>query len=334
MIQVTILDTRTLSAGRGRSVVPELLTNHRRVRSSDPEEAREQVGEVFCPHRLEPARGSRSLATRFNAVDVGTVGLSYLTYGAEVRIRPEPLRTFVLVQIPLTGRALVRGAGTEVFSDSRTATILDPDARFDMRWSADNAQLIIRLDRAALTRCAERLPDSAPPRLPSALDLTVPAVRSWLATVHLLRSDLDGPAGLRHPALQAQVEQLVIAQFVTALAVPSTPPPAAAPRTIRRAEQLIVDHAREPLTVEDVAEAVGLSVRALQEGFRRHIGVTPTARLREARLIGVRTELAAADPQSSSVSRIAAGWGFWHLGRFAIAYRERWGESPSVTLRS
>lgn len=144
---------------------------------------------------------------------------------------------------------------------------------------------------------------------------------------------------MAHPALLGQIEQLLITQLL--LAQPHTgsaefadgTAPAPVPRTVRRAEQLIVDHAREPLTIEDIAEAVGVSVRALQEGFRRHFDTTPTARLREARLVGVHAELVAADPARVTVSAVAAGWGFWHLGRFSAAYRERFGEPPSVTLR-
>jgi transcriptional regulator GlxA family with amidase domain len=170
------------------------------------------------------------------------------------------------------------------------------------------------------------------------MDLTTPAARSWLATVDLLRTDLDGPGGLRHPAVAPQVEQLVLSQFLAAhrhsgAAELAGDVPAPAPRVVRRAEQLIVDHAREALTVADVAEAVGLSVRALQEGFARHLGTTPTARLREARLVGVRAELLGADPARTTVSAVASAWGFGHLGRFAVDYRRRWDESPSATLR-
>ncbi|MEU2007723.1 helix-turn-helix transcriptional regulator [Nocardia sp. NPDC019302] len=106
------------------------------------------------------------------------------------------------------------------------------------------------------------------------------------------------------------------------------------PRPIRLAEQLIIDHAHEMLTVTDVAEAVGLSVRSLQEGFRRYLDTTPTARLREARLVGVHNALAAADPTKTTVAAVAADWGFWHLGRFSALYRRRWGVPPSVTLRA
>ncbi|MFC6258517.1 hypothetical protein ACFP5Z_15825 [Kocuria oceani] len=31
---------------------------------------------------------------------------------------------------------------------------------------------------------------------------------------------------------------------------------------------------------------------------------------------------------------VAARWGFTHRGRFAAAYRDRYGRSPAVTLRT
>jgi transcriptional regulator GlxA family with amidase domain len=46
---------------------------------------------------------------------------------------------------------------------------------------------------------------------------------------------------------------------------------------------IIEGHAAEPLTVEDVAEAVGIGVRALQQDFRRYLDTTPTNYLRGVR---------------------------------------------------
>ncbi|MBN9111998.1 MAG: AraC family transcriptional regulator [Pseudonocardia sp.] len=322
----------------------ELLSGYRRVHSRDLDEARERVGEVFCPHRLEVVARPTSQPVCFNSAGFGAIGLSYLDYGSTVRIRPQPLSSFVLVQIPLSGRALVRTGGTEIESDPTVASVPDPDADLDMTWEAGNAQLIIRVERAALEEQLERLlgrPPAAPLRLATKLDLTTPQARSWLSTVQMVRSDLDGPVGLTHPVLRTQAERLLMSQLLAAVPhsasdelLASTDGSApAVPRVIRRADALIEAHAREPLTVDDIAEAVGLSVRSLQEGFRRHYDTTPTARLREARLAGVRRELADADPTRRTVSQVAADWGFHHLGRFAVAYKERWGESPSETLR-
>ena len=46
-----------------------------------------------------------------------------------------------------------------------------------------------------------------------------------------------------------------------------------------------------------------------------------------------RRALRAADPRRTTVSAIALDCGFWELGRFAVAYRRTFGESPSDTLR-
>ena len=42
--------------------------------------------------------------------------------------------------------------------------------------------------------------------------------------------------------------------------------------------------------------------------------------------------LVRADRSTATVTDVATAHGFWELGRFAVAYRSLYGESPSVTL--
>ena len=71
---------------------------------------------------------------------------------------------------------------------------------------------------------------------------------------------------------------------------------AGTPASVRRALEFIEAHAREPLTLEEIARSAGVGPRALQEAFRRHRGTTPLAHLRETRLERAHRELQAADP--------------------------------------
>lgn len=76
-----------------------------------------------------------------------------------------------------------------------------------------------------------------------------------------------------------------------------------------------------------------MSVRSLQESFRRSLDTTPMASLRGIRLEKVHRELSAAEPGTTTVTDVATRWCFLHLGRFAAAYARAYGEHPSETLR-
>ena len=54
--------------------------------------------------------------------------------------------------------------------------------------------------------------------------------------------------------------------------------------------------------------------------------------LRELRLRRVHEELRRAHPGSTTVAAVAMHWGFVHMSRFAVAYRQTFGEAPSRTL--
>ena len=104
------------------------------------------------------------------------------------------------------------------------------------------------------------------------------------------------------------------------------------PPAVRAVVDLIEDQPEHAWTIVELARHAGVSPRTLQEAFQRELGISPLERLRRTRLERARSDLVAADPSRTSVTDVAARWGFFHLGRFAQTYRARYQELPSQTL--
>jgi AraC-like DNA-binding protein len=87
--------------------------------------------------------------------------------------------------------------------------------------------------------------------------------------------------------------------------------PAALPasRAIRRALEFIEDRPNQVETVADIASEVGLSVRALEDGFLRYFGTPPMSYLRQVRMSRAHDDLVSADPDLTTATIIARRWG-------------------------
>lgn len=102
----------------------------------------------------------------------------------------------------------------------------------------------------------------------------------------------------------------------------------ALPRHIRRALE-IIEAAEDPatLTTADLARLCGVSVRALQYGFRAFLDQSPATYARNLRLARAKADIQA-DPRRPLV-QIARRWGFANPTRFKRAFVEAFGLSPA-----
>lgn len=105
------------------------------------------------------------------------------------------------------------------------------------------------------------------------------------------------------------------------------------PALLRRAIAFIEEHAETDIGIGDIARATYVTPRAIQLMFRRHRDCTPMEYLRRVRLHHAHQDLLAANRAHTTVAQIAARWGFAHTGRFAVYYRQVYGQSPHTTLR-
>lgn len=92
------------------------------------------------------------------------------------------------------------------------------------------------------------------------------------------------------------------------------------------------DHLAEDLSVKDIAEAAGVSIRTLQIGFAEHYFMSPKQMLTTMRLDKAR-ELLKSRNGPDSVRAVCRAVGFCHAGRFSRDYAKRFNESPLETIR-
>lgn len=316
------------------------LSRFRLLRSADVDTVEAVAGRVFSPHRLMPGR-SGPLSAELDTVDVGALRFIYFACGAPVTVDSKAPLSYYAVNLPLGGGARVRLGAEEINANPATAVVFSPVEQIGMTWSEDLRQLCVKIDASALQEHARRLTPQPlrPVRFEPRLVATGVGSSSWVEVVRLAEQTLRTcPGGVLPSALARQFEQMVMTTLL--LQQPSScseqllqQVPAASVSAVRRVSELIHDVPERQFTVADLAEHAGVSIRALQEGFRRQHGMTPTEYLTEIRLVRARELIERGEPPPTRVADVAYQSGFLHLGRFAQRYRQRFGVSPSAAIR-
>jgi AraC-like DNA-binding protein len=103
---------------------------------------------------------------------------------------------------------------------------------------------------------------------------------------------------------------------------------------IMRRFRTVLEATPEPAPyLSDICTTVGVTERALQRCCHEQLGIGPGRFLLLRRMHLARRRLREADAAATNVTKVATQLGFWELGRFAVAYKSLFGESPSRTLR-
>jgi AraC-like DNA-binding protein len=323
---------------------------HRVLSSACRTDSQRGLAAELVDHRL--TWGPGAVDTRFSRVRLEHLSMAVLHYGAAVEVQPEPLREFVLVQMPLQGRADIAGERGHVGLSPRTAGIVSPNRPVRLRWEAGCEQLLIKIPLASLRAVARsglNLPERAlsterfefAPRL----DLESDTGRAWSNLVDgLLRSvPLQGASNF-HVRWRRQLEESAmlfllahqpseLSAFVAGPggllgATAEAPPQRADP--LDRLQAYIAQRLCAPVSLLDLSRAAGIGVRSLHSLCRERLHAPPMTVLRQARLDAVRRQLLRG---GLAVTEVAQAHGFEHLGRFSAYYRARFGELPSATAR-
>jgi transcriptional regulator GlxA family with amidase domain len=106
------------------------------------------------------------------------------------------------------------------------------------------------------------------------------------------------------------------------------------PARYRRAYRYLLGHLeRSTLSIREIAEQVGVTERALQSVFRKHVGMTPGEVIRRLRVEHIRADLlTGAQGTRCTVLEAGARWGIANRSTLVASYRRHFAETPAETL--
>lgn len=310
------------------------------VDTRSPDAAREAIGRIFCPHFLNPVgRNTEAFHARHHTALQTDYSVNFVAYGSTVEIDPGELSRFFLLQLPLKGSAKVR-CGT-VAADVQAGlrgSLLSPTLGTRMTWNEGCEKLIVLIRREALEAQFESLTHERMQTIEfeTGVDLSGPVGRAILQHAQLMLDAAetgDGVPDAYRALLRDGLTTLLLSKLPSSVAASfARPAPSADPLAVRRAQDYMAANAERAISMAEIAGAAGVSLRSLQDAYRRARGVTLGEGLLLLRLDRFRTALLASEIQGS-VADAAFAAGFGHLGRAAAVYKQHYGEAPSETLR-
>lgn len=307
------------------------------------DEAVSLVGSSLSPHKLKVGAGAgRQVTANLSALDLGDCAMVSLRYGFDVDIDAGHIEDWYMLKMTVAGEGRIVSDDRVAATSWRSLFVTSPDARTGFHMSASCRHLTTRMARHVVE---ERLAQKLGRRLdrPLEFDLEIPSESEfgrawWQLARHICEISATAPTVLACEEVRNQYSRTMIELLLHAAphnfseALNRSESQTLSPRYVRRAQDYIDDHLPEIRSVAEVAAAIGVSPRTLQNGFRQALGVSPAEYVRSARVQALHRALLAAHP-SQSVTALMTAVGISSFGRYAEYYRQQIGVPPSATLR-
>jgi len=309
------------------------------ARTDDPDEAQCVLSRTLSDLRFKSVSDRSRFELVINGTRLGKTTVAFNRFSTQCEVDAGFIHSAVIVSLSVGEPTLLR-LDEELIGPDRLGVVA-PSRRLAVHRAAGSGVLLLRAEMETIEERFQELTGdelTEPIVFDRGVDLRCEAGRQ----IRRLWAYLVDDAGrtdtiLNNFIMRAGLDDMLLSAI---LALPSNCsdllrggcPVQTAPWLVRRAEQFLEANATEPITVSDVVKECGCSRRSLFASFRQHRGYTPLQFLKEARLKSAREALLRSSPDES-VSSVALACGFSHLGRFAEAYRKRFGEKPSETMR-
>ena len=322
-------------------VTAKPLDRHQIYAGTDVDETRAVISHLFTENRIAPLKGGQPIRDQINGLELSRSTVCYVEFASGLASTPLAPMDCHTIQYPLIGTAEFNIEGRVTGVNSRHGAMVSAGQQLEQVTLMPgtgvlcfNVGAAVMRDALAAATGRQDLPDL---RFEPKIEWTTPGVAALLTFLRSFASELNRPNGIEEsPTAIAGFERAMITLMLYGLNhnlsdILRLPDQNAGSHKVRMAEEYIVEHAAEPIDMQTIADVTGHSANSIYRAFQRYRDYTPTQFLRSVRLDMARQRLQQSAPPVS-VGTIAVQCGFAHLGRFSIAYKQRFGESPSDTL--
>ncbi|MGI5466453.1 AraC family transcriptional regulator [Streptomyces sp. CA-132043] len=312
-------------------------------RTQDVDRARALIAEVMhYPVTLRPLSEASRFAMNMRGMQLGPVNVNVVAYGPHTLIETGGLGAYH-VNIVTTGGLIQAQRGAEFVHTPAggQVPVIEPTGMATAELVDSAEVLSLGFERHAVENALEAYLDHSvqPLRFTGGFDPVAGQGRTLAGLARVLEREVRTPTGLFQQ--QAVASSLAEALLTTVLYATrhqyreelDRPAARTCPRPVKLAVEAMRADPAHPFTVRELARIAGVAPRSLQAGFQQHLDTTPMTYLRELRLECAHRDLVRLGT-AATVTEVAVRWGFTHLGRFAAAYRTRYGRPPSRTHRN
>lgn len=317
------------------------LSQYPLVTTGDLGDAGAAVSREIEPHQFTCLHSWDKGDARINCVRLPRIRLFGVHLGSNVVATSPPMYSLQLVA-PVAGELVHLGADTEMRFKPGQAMFHLPGPPVKLLWSSHCVALVVWIERHALNDLMERMfgaPMEWDSRTVPKVDLTCGVGLSIADALRTIIVELeDGDSLFSRGITTKSVEEILLTSIVHAALEGQGKPHnmrlgSSFRPGLRRALEYLHAHLSEEVTVDDLTNAAGTSLRALQYEFAKHFGVGPMTLIRRERLKRARLELIETLAADATVADIAAHWGFLDAKYFTRLYRREFGERPSDVRR-
>ena len=284
-----------------------------------------------------------SLALHHRVSRIGPLTMSELVIDSDMSLDCGERCGAYRLSVLRSGHVEAEHRGSSFTAGPGSVNVFAPEGHAAARWAAGSRVIAVTIDRdiveGALADALGRPVLAGQIDFQPTMSVTSGAASSWVNMLLMLAEELFRPDSvLMRPLVWRPLVDSLVRGLLLAADHPhrddiTGEPKPVASHAVRTALDIIEAEPQLPITVSMLAARCHVSVRGLQLGFQRHLGMTPMAYLREVRLRRAHLMLQQSDPSLTTVASIAYQWGFRNLGRFAAAHSARYGEPPTATLR-